>query len=658
MKKSSEYDTDNMEELLKLKAVKDGKRKAQKRQKDEKAELVGTRPFPLLYDEGKAIIERICPVKLIPSHSTDGVCSHLLFRVEKPEAHPGLNYPRDFRYFRLMDKEEYSDFICHWETIADEMQLDTIKFWMPMFFPTGSRSPLENYTATLMRIHGAYDKQYGSRAYELGISFQPSTLNGEIPLAFVPEKDWFDARFHEIEPKDIFTLFPEPEMQILMTCIGRAAVGRPKSLPVGWDEVIDHTFRTMAIVYGVDTGTGKSILMTFFADALKSVGYQVAEFNTLGDRFNLGPIMAAHVAYKDDMVSESLEKTLLSDRTKTLITNGRQLVEDKHTNAYTQASHCMVMTNVNKWNPNITYKLDDGILDRIALLKTLYRKDLDALLEKVEGASEGTPSLLTWIHIKYLADKYETTEIAIILWAIRLCADKFWHLISTGDRYANKLEEDMKYWTSRLSETFKPSIERNVIMFMHFSKAVRADDLTKFRVPEMSAVALKECFRAMHFIFIDPRAHQVRELVKQDWEEKERPKIHPWQAIRNLDKQSVDGAWRKIVKIVQENPGNVWTDRGNLIKEVFGTMSLRNGFKLGTGVVHIVMDWNDSAKVYIEDIIELAVKVRNSIRCDFPEIWEMLLAEETTVTESDHLYEFQYDPDEYSRRTRQREIDS
>ena len=654
MKKSSEYDTANMEEMLKQKAVKDGRRKNQKRQKDEKQDLVAMRPFPVLYEEGKEIIERVCPVKMIPSPSTDGHCSHLLFQVEKPEAHPGLNYPPKFRYYRLMDKEAFNRFICHWESISEEMQLDTIKFWMPMFFPAGSRSPLENYTATLMKIEGAYDKQYGSRAYELGISFQPSTLNGEFPLAFVPEEDWFDERFKEIEAKDIFTLFPEPEMQILMTCIGRAAVGRPKSLPVGWENVIDHTFRTMAIVYGVDPGTGKSVLTTFFADALKSVGYQVAEFNTLGDRFNLGPIMAAHVAYKDDMVSESLEKTLQSDRTKTLITNGRQLVENKHADAYTQASHCMVMTNVNKWNPNITYKLDDGILDRVALLKTYYRKDLDALVSQAQGASEGTPSLLTWIHIKYLADKYQTTEIAIILWGIRLCVNKFWGLISTGDRYANRLEEDMKYWTSRLSETFKPSIERNVIMFMHFSKAIRAGDLTKFRVPEMSAVALKECFRAMHFIFIDPRAHEIRELVKQDWEDKDRPKIHPWQAIRNLDKQSVDGAWRKIIKTVQENPGNVWTDRAALIKEVFGTMSLRNGFKLGVGVVHIVMDWNDSAKVYIDDLVELAVKIRDNIKSEFPEIWEVLLNEEGTVTESDHLYEFQYDPDEYARLSRQR----
>ena len=159
----------------------------------------------------------------------------------------------------------------------------------------------------------------------------------------------------------------------------------------------------------------------------------------------------------------------------------------------------------------------------------------------------------------------------------------------------------------------------------------------------MSCIAFKDCLQALHYVFIDPRANEARELIKEDWEKKDRPTLHPWHGVRNLDKQSVDGAYKEVGRWAAEN-NQQWTDRAGLIKTVFGTISLRNGFKIGCGHVPIVSAWNDCRDVYQDDMVKLALKIKKHLEKYFP-IFLGALENESIVTSTDHLYDFQYDPD-------------
>lgn len=81
-------------------------------------------------------------------------------------------------------------------------------------------------------------------------------------------------------------------------------------------------------------------------------------------------------------------------------------------------------------------------------------------------------------------------------------------------------------------------------------------------------------------------------------------------------------------------------------------MSLRNGFKLGSGAVYIVQAWNDCRSVYDEDILQIASDIQKTLKEGFPEVFKTLI-NENTQTETEHLYKFEYDPCQNAEKLRQ-----
>lgn len=261
--------------------------------------------YSALYQTGKDIIESDNSVKLIPDISCKTTGFHRILKLSEPFEEKGIKYPDEFKFYRPITPDEYDDLQLKWRIkVANSSGGDFAEFWNPVFMPKSlnATSPIQLYTLQRLELEAIHDKQIGTATHDLGIALKPSVCSKELknfPRSFIPEKKWFSKRLYDLEIKDILTLFPKPEQDLLSICFGRAVVGRSNHIPVGEEEPILHSFRTMPILFGAEPGQGKSTLANYLIQALKSVGYTVANFKNLNSRFNLGSVISANIAYRD-----------------------------------------------------------------------------------------------------------------------------------------------------------------------------------------------------------------------------------------------------------------------------------------------------------------------------------------------------------------------
>lgn len=599
--------------------------------------------YASMYAKGFEFITQAMKVQLIPDAACKSTCFHRLRKKSDLAPIPGITWPNGFSISRPATTEEFDELQAEWLHCCDDKELesDVVKFWSPLFKPQNmnSSSELELYTLQKLQIQSAYDAQYGGAIHNVGISLNPSKAHakGLYPEAFIPERGWFDKAFEEIEIKDILTLFAEPEQELLAICFGRAVAGRPNHLPIGDDKPLRHAFRTFPVIFGAEPGQGKSIFANALINAMKLVGYRVANFKTMATRFNLGSVISAHVAYRDDCTSDALGALLKADDTKQAITNAQIRVEDKGTNAIEIWSNAFFFTNVNRWNPQIVYSLDDGIMDRVKLVSTLYNVELAKIVPI--GASEGTPSIYPYHHLQYLADKYCTTVDGIMLWFLRLCLDKFMDLLKAeSNGKLNAMELEIKRLSNRLRCQFNSDITKSITSCLMLCTILRNPSPTSVHIPELTSSSLAKTLKAMHFVALDKRAHHVRSLIKEDWDDKDRPEAHPWKAISRLKASSIDLALTNFI----EELAIAKNDIGRLVKTVFTALSLKDGFNVGSGIVYITSAWEES-RMHINDFKELAISIQANARVDKEALISFAKAD------VEHLYEFTYDSEKLAK---------
>ena len=274
----------------------------QKEQKSEEAKIP-IMAMHAMYNEGKAFLENNLHIQLLPDISCKTTGFHRLYKEAEPVAEIGLNYPPDFKYFRPITLHEYGVAQDTWLRFDTGAISEPIRmFWSPLFMPKSASiaTPLQLYTMQILELQAIHDAQMGGAKHEVGISFTPSDClkNKTWARAFIPELEWFSSNLLNsgLKPKDFLTLFPDAEADLLTLCFGRAVVGRTGHVPVGRTKQIEHTFRTMPVLFGAEPGQGKSTLANYVINAMKSVGYTVANFNSMNSRFNLGSVINSHIA--------------------------------------------------------------------------------------------------------------------------------------------------------------------------------------------------------------------------------------------------------------------------------------------------------------------------------------------------------------------------
>jgi len=576
--------------------------------KEEKQEKAPTN-LSELYNKGVAHLATFAfTVEL--NEGGDHVC-HRILRPAPPPAVDGITYPASFQ--PMQDITTLEDF-QRIERAFESAETEVREFWEPLYRPKGGETDLLNFSQRLLKMNRIQQNVNIHDVLDFGHTFDPDgTLTGNqavrSPRVWVPARGWFDEKLQNVTMKDVFTIFPEAEQEILRLIIGRVGVGRSNHLPPNFLEPIDHTARMAAVVVGKDAGLGKSTLFNGMTAAFSRCGFLTHTFKSTEDRFGLKAAALADIAYKDDTAMKSLKSFLSAEETKILITNGLFQTEEKFQNAEQIWPKCVMLVNSNDWDAHFAYDLDPGIIDRIKILSTYREYEVKQnRFQLSDTASEGTPDLRPRAHIPFLADKLGVSSDALYLWCLRLATDRFYEIITdTADPTINRLQYEVRYWTTRQRIKFKADTSQALVNAMAIASAIRNNDV-EYHMPELTPEVLVRHLRDLLFLGLDKSATELLDNMKEDWDSQGRPGTHFWQGFREIRWESVQLA----IESGRDDNFNGRKTASDSIKEIMGRLVMRDGFKISTGISYVVEDWNNT-RFALGDIRVKAEELRDTL---------------------------------------------
>jgi hypothetical protein len=306
---------------------------------------------------------------------------------------------------------------------------------------------------------------------------------------------------------------------------------------------------------------------------------------------------------------KSLRGFLSAEETKILVTNGLFQTEEKFQNAEQIWPKCVLLVNSNDWDATFAYDLDPGIIVRIKILSTYREYEVRQNREKLqETASEGTPDLRPRAHIPYLANKLGVSADALYLWCLRLATDRFYSIISdTADPTVNRLQYEVRYWTTRQRIRFKADTSQALVNAMAISAAIRSENDDYF-MPELTPDVLARHLRDLQFLGLDKSGKKLMSSMKADWEEQGRPGTHYYQGLREI-------RWESVALAIEAHVnGSHFGSKtpAEAIKEIMGKLVMRDGFKISTGVSYVIETWNHTRHA-LGDIKETASRLRSTL---------------------------------------------
>ena len=543
-----------------------------------------------LYKAGVALLKsRGFTVEL---DETGDHVNHRILRPAEPPMVKGIKYPHSFN--PLQDISSDLDFEALEAAFHPDICEEKVReFWTPLFRPKAGDSDLQSFTERLLKMKRVNQNKTIHQVIDYGHTFDPAgRWGGEVvlnPRIWVPDRDWFDPALRKVEFSDIFTIFPEAEQEMLRLILGRVGVGRANHQPPGRTEPVDHTARMAGVIVGKDAGLGKSTLFNGLTAALQQCGFVTHTFKSTEDRFGLKAAALSDVAYKDDTSLASLKKFLAAEETKILITNGLFQVEEKFQSAEQIWPKTVILVNSNDWNSKFAYDLDPGIIDRIKIISTYREYEVAKNRENLEGTiSEGSPDLRPRAHIPYLANKLGVSSEALYLWCLRLATDRFWAVINdVRDPSINRLQVEVRYWTTRQRIRFKADVTQALVNGMAFAWMLRTGDT---EIPELTPEMLQECLDHFYFLGVDPSGLPLMTKMKREWEIAGRPSTHYYQGFREIRWESI----KKAVTYFEQfgrNPGNNTT--AEVIKDIMEKLVMRDGFKIGGSANYVIENWEN-----------------------------------------------------------------
>lgn len=491
-------------------------------------------------------------------------------------------------------------------------------FWTPLFRPKTGDSELFAFTVRKLKMIKSREKRTFEEPVRFRHSFDPAgRINGKScnnPKVWVPDREWFHPALQQVKLEDVFSIFPEAEIQILKLLLGRIGVGRSGHIPEGWskDEVVKHTARMAAVIVGKDPGLGKSTLFNGMISAFSKCGFTTQTFRSTEEKFGMKPVALSDIAYKDDTSLATLKKFLSSEETKTIITNGRFQVEDKFMQAEQVNPKTVFLVNANDWNNKFAYDLDPGIRDRIKLVSTLREVEVEKKKDWISGTvSEGSPDLRPRSHLPYLAKKLDVSEDALYLWCLRLSTDYFWEVINdNSDPSVNRLQSEVRYWTTRLRIMFKTETAQALVNSLAICWTIRTKNEV---VPELNPTLLRECLQHFFFIGVDPSAQDLVKKMKKRWHEAGRPTTHYYQGFRDVRWESVGKAYSYSLDLTTGESSKTSTlTFADTIKNIMEKLDLRDGYQIGGTANYIIESWENMRHGSIE-LLEEARELRKEL---------------------------------------------
>lgn len=559
------------------------------------------RDVSTLYYEGISLL-RLQGFRVELDEMGDHV-NHRILKPAKPPEVKGISYPDAFRPHQdIYTAEDFT--LIEKAFRSTDCEEDVRKFWTPIFRPKAGDSDLLSFTLLLLKMKRMEQNRNLHKTLDYGHTFDPAAqLGGEVvlnPRIWVPDEDWFDPQIRKLEFSDVFTIFPKAEQEILKLILGRIGVGRSNHLPPGRSTPVNHTARMAGVIVGKDAGLGKSTLFNGLTAALQQCGFVTHTFKSTEDRFGLKSAALSDVSYKDDTSLASLKKFLAAEETKILITNGIFQVEEKFESPEQLWPKTVILVNSNDWNSKFAYDLDPGIIDRIKLISTYREYEVIKNREHLEGTvSEGSPDLRPRAHIPFLANKLGVSEDALYLWCLRIATNRFWDVINDdSDPSVNRLQVEVRYWTTRQRIRFKADVTQALVNGMAFAWMLRTGGE---ELPELNPAILSECLDHFYFLGVDPSGANLMARMKQAWEKAGRPTTHYYQGFREVRWESVK---KTVAYYLQTGKDLGDTTAVEVIKDLMERLVMRDGFKIGGSANYVIENWENMRHAMEELSIE------------------------------------------------------
>lgn len=518
---------------------------------------------------------------------------HSVYRHSLPPAIQGIAFPGSFRVYRPIVTMGDEDAISR--IIKCEMSEEASKFWLPFLVRQPNRvTDLQAYCERLMALEIKARQADEGRPFRLGIAHRPSVAD-TTPKCWLPEADWFADTVRQLTFRDIFTLFPEPEAKIIQLALGRSLLGPNRTLPIGYQEPIETTLRSIPVIVGEDPGMGKSTIFRYLFSATSKAGFLKQTFADINDPINRDRVVLSHFAYKDDTTNKSLAQLLSSEVTKIVATGGELRSRNLYEAANVQWTRSVIWCNANEYDPRIVYGLDPGIVARIDMVST-YRE------------SEVDKDLLPFFRLPRLAESLDVDLDAIMLWACRLSVDYYESLLPHQAVERDSLETEVKQLRSQLRIQLHKDSTQAIIIGMACTAAVAASDRRSFdpdqwqlQTPQMNE--LKTLMENFYFFTTDRLCHELRESLRVHYENTGRSTLHPYVGVKSVSPSSIRAAFDEFDICRRTNQPFEET----LIR-VFKILTFTDGFAASKDRVWILKAW-ESARSRQRSIVEAAVFV-------------------------------------------------
>lgn len=564
------------------------------------------------YLEAKRIVRARLGLHLeIDPFAGEEFAHHRLYLSKPPKLEAGLTYPKEFRYWRHIYREELPEVEVKLQEILtyDDEDVEVIDCLFPIFnidLPPKQVNRLLKIVKRQLKLDPENEESRGICIIpEEGEPYwEAYATSPDLPKAFLPPVSWFSEALQGLQIEDILTILPPHEQIIYALTMGRALCGADSTIHAKTQRLIRHSWRTAPILTGMP-GIGKSTLTKYLIKALKTVGYKIAEFSSLSKQFGISDIVCVDLAYADDLNEDSFKNYINSPLIKQCITGGTIRTEKKFLDEVESAPTAAFLCNINDFNINVTYGTDDGVLDRLKILDCRMPTQFDEIKATLGYVSKKSPNLHPIPHIEYLTNKLKCSQNALMLRFARLCADKF-----LAEMDANTLNHTVNYSTCELQIQLHKHYDKVIAMVFQLSYILRRKSNYTALLPDLKPALLGACIQSLNYLINDDEGFWVREEIKRDWKSKDRPSYHPWTGVKLLDVISVDNA----AKAYQESSVQ-FADKeiDKCVKTIYGAIRLNQGYNVPANTSQIIRAWEGSQKQF-NSLLDIADRVRNKIR--------------------------------------------
>lgn len=197
------------------------------------------------------------------------------------------------------------------------------------------------------------------------------------PGAFkvVPQACWFSEELQKLSGRDLLTIFPEAEADVLLHVLGKAMIGYNGVEVV--EGKIEHSARAYAIMVDQVGGLGKSTLMDWISEAVSTLGFKTSQVNPNMSKFGWGEVISADITFLDDLDNLKLGELISGHMIKSIVTNATVRTEQKGQPAIETKSTTTVLCASNTTDPRHLFDMDGGGKGRLNQLQTYTVHELD-----------------------------------------------------------------------------------------------------------------------------------------------------------------------------------------------------------------------------------------------------------------------------------------